>query len=85
LKARVHVTLKHGVLDPQGVAIRNALGSLGFGGVEEVRAGKLIELTLAEQDPAKAKAEVEAMCRKLLVNDVIETYAIEIAGKGPAN
>lgn len=81
MKARVHVHLKNGVLDVQGVAIRNALGTLGFGGVEDVRAGKLIELTLAESDPAKARAEVEAMCRKLLVNDVIESYAIDLVTK----
>ncbi len=80
MKARVHVTLKHGVLDPQGVAIRNALGSLGFSGVDEVRQGKLIELTLSESDPQRARDSVEAMCRKLLVNDVIETYAIDLVG-----
>lgn len=78
MKARVHVTLKHGVLDPQGVAIRNALTTLGFSGVDEVRAGRLIELELSESDPEKAKAAVEEMCRKLLVNDVIETYAVEL-------
>lgn len=81
MKARVHVHLKNGVLDVQGVAIKNALGTLGFGGVEDVRADKLIELTLAESDPAKARAEVEAMCRKLLVNDVIESYAIDLVTK----
>lgn len=80
MKARVHVTLKNGVLDPQGVAIRNALGSLGFSGVEEVRQGKLIELTLQEQDPVQARESVEAMCKKLLVNDVIETYSVELEG-----
>jgi len=80
LKARVQVTLKSGVLDTQGVAIQNALKSLGFDAVDEVRAGKLIELDLSETDPAKARASVEAMCRKLLVNDVIETYSIDLAG-----
>jgi phosphoribosylformylglycinamidine synthase len=80
LKARVQVTLKRGVLDTQGVAIRNALKSLGFDGVEEVRAGKVIELDLTESDPAKARAAAEAMCKKLLVNDVIETYSIDLAG-----
>lgn len=80
MKARVHVTLKTGVLDPQGVAIRNALGSLGFSGVDEVRQGKLIELTLQETDPQRARESVEAMCRKLLVNDVIETYAVDLEG-----
>ncbi len=78
MKARVHVHLKNGVLDVQGVAIKNALGTLGFAGVGDVRAGKLIELTLAESDPAKARASVEAMCKKLLVNDVIESYAIDL-------
>ena len=78
MKARVHVFPKAGVLDPQGSAIRHALGSLGFSGVEEARQGKLIELTLSEKDPAKAKAAVEAMCQKLLANLVIESYAIEL-------
>jgi phosphoribosylformylglycinamidine synthase PurS subunit len=78
LKARVHVHLKNGVLDVQGVAIKKALGSLGFSGVGDVRAGKLIELTLSESDPARARASVEAMCKKLLVNDVIESYAIDL-------
>ncbi|MSO91798.1 MAG: phosphoribosylformylglycinamidine synthase subunit PurS [Rhodospirillales bacterium] len=81
MKAKVHVTLKEGVLDPQGKAVQHALGSLGFGGVKGVRQGKYIELELAEKDPKKAKAEVEAMCRKLLANTVIENYAIDIAEK----
>jgi len=79
VKAKVHVTLKEGVLDPQGKAVQHALGSLGFGGVNGVRQGKYIEIELAEKDPKKAKTEVEAMCRKLLANTVIENYAIEIA------
>lgn len=78
MKARVHVTLKTGVLDPQGEAIRHALGSLGFGGVEGVRQGKVIEIDLAETDRAKAEAEVKAMCEKLLANTVIENYAIDL-------
>lgn len=78
MKARVHVTLKDGVLDPQGKAIGNALASLGFAGVGEVRQGKLIELDLAEPDPVQARTQVEAMCRQLLANPVIENYAIEI-------
>ena len=78
MKARVHVTLKPGVLDPQGKAIAHALESLGFSGVEDVRQGKLIVLKLAERDPANARAAVEAMCEKLLANTVIETYAIDI-------
>ena len=78
MKARVHVRLKPGVLDPQGKAIGNALHSLGFEGVGEVRQGKLIELDLADTDPGSARASVEAMCRQLLANPVIEDYAIEI-------
>lgn len=80
MKARVKVTLKPAVLDPQGKAIRHALGTLGFAGVNEVRQGKLIELDLAEPDTAKARAEVEAMCQTLLANTVIEDYAIELDG-----
>ncbi|MEA1649886.1 MULTISPECIES: phosphoribosylformylglycinamidine synthase subunit PurS [Azospirillaceae] len=78
MKAKVTVTLKHGVLDPQGKAIGHALQTLGFDGVGEVRQGKLIELELEETDPAKAKAAVEAMCQRLLANTVIENYAIEL-------
>ncbi len=78
MKAHVHVKLKPGVLDPQGKAIGNALMALGFAGVGEVRQGKLIELELAETDPARARAAVEAMCRDLLANPVIEDYAIEM-------
>lgn len=79
MKARVHVTLKTGVLDPQGEAIRHALSTLGFDGVEGVRQGKVIELDLAETDTAKAEASVRAMCEKLLANTVIETYSVEFA------
>jgi phosphoribosylformylglycinamidine synthase PurS subunit len=78
VKARIHVTLKNGVLDPQGKAIANALDALGFSGVDEVRQGKYIEIDLAETDAAKAENEVEAMCQKLLANTVIENYAIKI-------
>ena len=80
MKAKVHVTLKTGVLDPQGKAIQNALGSLGFGGVDGVRQGKYIELDLAETDAAKAREAVDAMCRQLLANTVIENYSIDIEG-----
>jgi phosphoribosylformylglycinamidine synthase subunit PurS len=80
MKAKVHITLKNGVLDPQGRAIQHALGSLGFSGVEDVRQGKYIELDLQETDKARARATVEAMCSKLLANTVIENYSIEIAG-----
>ncbi len=79
MKARVHVTLKDGVLDPQGRAIAQALGRLGFAGVNGVRQGKYIEIDLAETDAAKARAAVEEMCGRLLANTVIETYAIEVA------
>ena len=78
MKARVHVTLKNGVLDPQGKAIAGALGHLGFSGINEVRQGKFIELDLAEPDREKARAQVDAMCRQLLANTVIENYSIEI-------
>ncbi len=79
MKARVEVTLKSGVLDPQGEAVRHALGALGFEGVGEVRIGKVIEVDLAATDAAAARAKVEAMCQKLLANTVIENYAVEIA------
>ncbi|MEL6998986.1 MAG: phosphoribosylformylglycinamidine synthase subunit PurS [Pseudomonadota bacterium] len=78
MRARVHVTLKTGVLDPQGEAIRHALGSLGFDGVDGVRQGKVIELDLSETDPVKAEASVREMCEKLLANTVIENYAIAL-------
>ena len=78
MKARIHVSLKLGVLDPQGKAIGNALNSLGFAGIGEVRQGKLIELELSDTDPVAARARVEEMCRQLLANPVIENYAIEI-------
>ena len=78
MKARVHIMLKNGVLDPQGEAVRHALGTLGFGGVEGVRQGKVIELELAETDMAKAEAEVARMCETLLANTVIEKYEVEV-------
>ncbi|RED53663.1 phosphoribosylformylglycinamidine synthase subunit PurS [Aestuariispira insulae] len=80
MKAKVYITLKNGVLDPQGKAIEHALGALDFGGVNEVRQGKMIELDIAESDEAKAKSQIEAMCEKLLANTVIENYAIELIG-----
>jgi phosphoribosylformylglycinamidine synthase PurS subunit len=79
LKARIHITLKSGVLDPQGKAIQHALGNLGFSGVGDVRQGKFIEIELAETDAARARTSVEAMCRQLLANTVIENYVIELA------
>lgn len=80
MKAKVHITLKSGVLDPQGKAVQHALASLGFGGVNDVRQGKFIELDLAETDPAKAKAAVEQMCKGLLANTVIENYKVDLEG-----
>ncbi|MGG7565746.1 phosphoribosylformylglycinamidine synthase subunit PurS [Rhodovulum sp. DZ06] len=78
MRARVYVTLKTGVLDPQGEAIRHALGALGFSGVEGVRQGKMIEIDLAETDEGKARAEVEKMCDALLANTVIESWKVEL-------
>ncbi len=80
MKARVHVTLKEGVLDPQGKAIANALAALGFNGVHGVRQGKYIEIDIDETDPGKAKSAVDEMCVKLLANTVIEDYTIELDG-----
>ncbi len=79
MRARVHVTLKRGVLDPQGEAVRQALGALGFAGVGEVRVGKVIELDLDSTDAVAARAEVEAMCKALLANAVIENFDVEVA------
>lgn len=76
--ARITITLKNGVLDPQGQAIEHALVALGFDSVDAARQGKYIELDLQESDPVKARAEAEAMCHKLLANTVIEKYSIEI-------
>jgi phosphoribosylformylglycinamidine synthase subunit PurS len=78
MKARVHIRLKDGVLDPQGAAIGRALAQLGFAGVDEVRQGKMIELQLDDTDRAQAEAKVRAMCERLLANPVIETYTIAI-------
>ncbi|TNE57707.1 MAG: phosphoribosylformylglycinamidine synthase subunit PurS [Alphaproteobacteria bacterium] len=78
MKAHVHITLKNGVLDPQGKAVQNALGALGFEGVGNVRQGKYMEIDLDESDPAKARASLEAMCEKLLANTVIENYKIDL-------
>lgn len=78
MKAKVTVTLKNGVLDPQGKAIEHALDGLGFEGVGDVRQGKLIEVDLDETDAAAAQAKVDEMCRKLLANTVIEDYTIEL-------
>ena len=77
-KARVTVTLKNGVLDPQGKAIGGALATLGFGGVGQVRQGKVFDIELAETDRAKAEADLKAMCEKLLANTVIEDYSVSL-------
>lgn len=79
IKARVTVTLKQGVLDPQGKAIEGALGALGFDGVGHVRQGKVFDLELRTTDRAKAEEDLKAMCEKLLANTVIENYAVDIA------
>ncbi len=78
MKARVFVMLKNGVLDPQGEAVRHALGTLGFDSVQGVRQGKVIELELDEVDAALAEAQVGEMCEKLLANTVIESYRVEM-------
>ena len=80
MKARVTVTLKNGVLDPQGQAIQGSLKSLGFAGVGGVRQGKVFDLVLEETDKAAAEASLKAMCEKLLANTVIENYAIDVIG-----
>jgi len=78
MKARIKVTLKNGVLDPQGKAIEGALGALGIGGIDHVRQGKYFEVDLAQTDKDKAHATLDTMCRELLANTVIENYAIEL-------
>ena len=80
MKARIKITLKTGVLDPQGKAIQNALGSLGFSGVNDVRQGKYIEVELDESNEGKAREQVEKICKELLANTVIENYSIELVG-----
>ena len=79
MRATVTVMLKNGVLDPQGEAVRRALHSLGFAGVESARQGKVIKLDLAAPDRAAAEAEVKAMCEKIIANTVIESYRVELA------
>lgn len=78
LEARIHVTLKKSVLDPQGDTVKSALTSLGFQGVRDCRIGKFMVLRLTEMDPVQARAQVEEMCRKLLANPVIEDYVFQI-------
>ena len=79
IKARVTVTLKNGVLDPQGKAIEGALGTLGFGGVAGVRQGKVVDLEVAGTDTTQAEADITAMCERLLANTVIENYSIALS------
>jgi phosphoribosylformylglycinamidine synthase len=78
VKAKIHVTLKQGILDPQGKAIEHALETLGFKNAANVRVGKYLELDLDEQDRAKAEVEVKSMCEKLLANTIIEEYRFEL-------
>jgi phosphoribosylformylglycinamidine synthase len=79
VKAKIHVTLKPGILDPQGKAIEHALDSLGFKNAANVRVGKYMEVELREQDRSKAEAEVKQMCEKLLANTIVEEYRYELA------
>ena len=80
MRARIHITLKQGVLDPQGKAVGQALAALGFAGVGEVRQGKVIDIDLAETDPDRARENLEEMCERLLANTVIEDYEIDLTG-----
>ena len=82
MKATIYISLKNGVLDPQGKAIENALGQLGFDGVENVRQGKMIELELADSDANQAHDRLQEMCEKLLANTVIENYDIRLNEAG---
>lgn len=79
MKAKIHITLKNGVLDPQGRAIAGTLGALGFTGIDDVRQGKYIEIDLAQTSKAEAEKAVDAMCSKLLANTVIENYRFELS------
>ncbi|MGE0409506.1 MAG: phosphoribosylformylglycinamidine synthase subunit PurS [Amphiplicatus sp.] len=79
MKARIHITLKAGVLDPQGKAIEGALKGLGFADAADVRQGKVIELTVPESNEAAARAKIEDMCKKLLANPVMENYSIDLS------
>jgi phosphoribosylformylglycinamidine synthase PurS subunit len=78
MKVKIHITLKKGVLDPQGKAIENALKTLGFGYIENVRQGKLIEIEVTQKGPSEAKKQAKDMCEKLLANTVIEDYQIDV-------
>ena len=78
MKATIYISLKNGVLDPQGKAIENALGQLGFNGIDNVRQGKMIELDLADMDASEARNQLQEMCEKLLANTVIENFDIRL-------
>lgn len=78
MKAKIHVTLKSGILDPQGRAIQQSLATLGFAGVNDVRVGKFLEIDLGNTDSAQAESQLKAMCEKLLANTVIEDYRYEL-------
>ena len=80
MRARIHITLKDGVLDPQGKAVGQALAALGFAGIGEVRQGKVIDIDLAETDAVRARESLETMCERLLANTVIEDYEITLTG-----
>ena len=82
MKARITVSLKNGILDPQGKAVEHSLHSLGFDSVKEVRIGKYIEIEIDEADPEKAKLRIDEMCKKLLSNPVTENFRIDLAGNG---
>ncbi len=78
MKVQIHISLKNGVLDPQGKAIENSLINLGFDKIENVRQGKFIELDIDENDPVEARKQVTEMCEKLLANTVIENYRVDL-------
>ena len=82
MKARITVSLKNGILDPQGKAVEHSLHSLGFDSVKEVRIGKYIEIEIIETDPEKAKMRIDEMCKKLLSNPVTENFRVDLAGNG---
>ena len=81
MKAKVHITLKPGLLDAQGKTVKSALDALGFKGVKDVRMGKYVEIELNHGKASSAKRDVERMCQKLLANPIVETYRVEVKGK----
>ncbi len=84
MKAKIHVTLKSGILDPQGRAIQQSLATLGFSTVNDVRVGKFLEVDIGESDPTQAETQLKAMCEKLLANTVIEDYRYELETSEPS-